>query len=123
MAPAIHEVNSWLSSRLAKDKKAKESDTNAAAAKMQRSKSPREKRQEDAAVMKANQEASLGDGTKQHLFLAKYLGIILIKGGVTMIVMAVTFSDARSMLWLLTATTAKNTHTMIASTLPTQIAY
>jgi hypothetical protein len=43
--PAIHKVNSWLSGRLAKDK-------------------IREKRQEDAAVMKTNQKASLGDETK-----------------------------------------------------------
>jgi septal ring factor EnvC (AmiA/AmiB activator) len=83
MAPAIHKVNSWLSGRLAKDKKSKETDTSAAAAKRQRTKSPREKRQEDAAVMKANEKASLGDETKQHLFLAKYLGILLIKGDAT----------------------------------------
>jgi hypothetical protein len=95
MAPAIHEVNSWLSGRLAKDKESKETDTSAAAAKRQRTKSPREKRQEDAAVMKANQKASLGDETKQHFFLAKYLGNLLIKGDVTMIVTDVTFLDAR----------------------------
>jgi hypothetical protein len=107
MAPAIHEVNSWLSGRLAKDKKkSKETDTSAAAAKRRRTKSPREKRQEEAAVMKAKQKASLGDETKQHLFLAKYLGILLIKDDVTMIVTDVTFSDERS-IWLLTTTTAK----------------
>jgi hypothetical protein len=91
-------VNSWLSGRLAKDKKSKETDTSAVAAKRQRTKSPREKRQEDAAVMKTK--------TKQHFFLAKYLGILLIKDGVTMIVTDVTFLDERS-IWLLTATTAK----------------
>jgi hypothetical protein len=108
MAPAIYEVNSWLSCRLAKAKKSKETDTgeDAAATKRQTTKSPREKRQEDAAIMKADQKASLKDKTKQHLFLAKYLGILLIKDGVTMIVTAATFSDPRSM-WLLTATKAK----------------
>jgi hypothetical protein len=89
-----------LSARLAKDKNVKQ------IASRPRTKSPREKRQEDAAVMKANQKASLGDGTKQHLFLAKYLGILLVKDNVTMIVTGATFSAARSM-WLLTATTAK----------------
>jgi hypothetical protein len=89
-----------LSARLAKDKNVKQIGSRP------RTKSPREKRQEDAAVMKANQKASLGDGTKQHLFLAKYLGILLVKDNVTMIVTAATFSAARSM-WLLTATTAK----------------
>jgi hypothetical protein len=56
--------------------------------------------------MKANQKASLGDETKQHFFLAKYLGILLIMGDVTMIITDVTFLDARS-IWLFTATTAK----------------
>ena len=56
--------------------------------------------------MKAYQNTRLKDGTKQHLFLAKYLGILLIKDGVTRIVTAATFSDARS-IWLLTATKAK----------------
>jgi hypothetical protein len=38
MAPAIHEVNSWLSGRLVKVKKSKETDTSAAATKSQRTK-------------------------------------------------------------------------------------
>jgi hypothetical protein len=68
-APAIHEVNSWLSGRLAKVKKSKETDRSAAATKRQRTKSPQEKRQEDATVIKGNQKA---------LFLAKYLGILFM---------------------------------------------
>jgi hypothetical protein len=57
--------------------------------------------------MKGDQKASDKDGKKQHLFLAKYLGILLInKDGVTMIVTAATFSYRRC-TWLLTAAKAK----------------
>jgi hypothetical protein len=107
MAPAIHEVSSWLSSRLAKDnKKSNEAGSSAAQKETQRIKSPGEKRQKDAAVMKRYQKDSLRDASKQHLFLAKYLGILLMKSGVIMIVTTAKFSADRK-IWLLTANTAK----------------
>jgi hypothetical protein len=83
----------------------KSNQTSPDAAQKQRN-TPREKRQKEAAIMNASHTARLKDGTKHHLFLAKYLGILLIKDGVTRIVTAATFSNARS-IWLLTATTVK----------------
>jgi hypothetical protein len=61
--------------------------------------------------MKANQKASLGDETKQHLFLAKYLlGVLLIKGDVTMIVTEVTFILERAEHLVIDRNCGKATH-------------
>jgi hypothetical protein len=55
-------------------------------------KTQREKRQEEAAVIKVAQRPQIGDSTKHHLFLAKYLDILLTKDEVTWIVTGVTFT-------------------------------
>jgi hypothetical protein len=51
------------------------------------------------------QRPRIGDSTKQHLFLAKYLDILLIKDDVTRIVTGVNFTEDRA-CWTLTAATA-----------------
>jgi hypothetical protein len=92
MVPSVLDVNSWLSSRLARDKKDKKSSTSAGPTrkkkrnktprekrKKKRNKTPREKQQEEAATIKVARQAHIGDNTKQHLFLSKYLDILLIK--------------------------------------------
>ena len=107
MAPAVHEINSWLSSRLSKEKKATQTPTDPSAAQAKkRNKTVREKRQDEAAVMKKDQKDCLQDITKKHLLIAKYLDILLIKDDVTRIVTAVTFSVERS-IWVLSAKPAK----------------
>jgi hypothetical protein len=79
MAPSVRDVNSWLSSRLARQKKEQKNGTNAAPTrKKTRNKTQREKLQEEAAVIKVAQRPQSGDSTKHHLFLAKYLDILLI---------------------------------------------
>jgi hypothetical protein len=85
MAPSMHDVNSWLSSRLARKKRTEE-----------RNKTQREKRQEEAAVIKVAQRPQIGDSTKHHLFLAKYLDILLIKDDITRIVTGVNFTVDRA---------------------------
>jgi hypothetical protein len=106
MAPSVHDVNSWLSSRLAREKKDQNSSTSAGPTRTKkRNKTQREKRQEEAAVIKMDQRPQIGDSTKQHLFLAKYLDILLIKDDVTRIVTGVNFTVDRA-CWTLTAATA-----------------
>jgi hypothetical protein len=68
-------------------------------------KTQREKRQEEAAVIKKDQRPQIGDSTKQHLFLAKYLDILLIKDDVTRIATGLNFAVDRA-CWTLTAATA-----------------
>jgi hypothetical protein len=123
MAPSVHDVNSWLSSRLAREKKDQNSSTSPTR-KKKRNKTQREKRLEEAAVIKVAQRPQIGDSTKQHLFLAKYLDILLIgdstkqhlflakyldilliKDNVTRIVTYVNFTVNRA-CWTLTAATA-----------------
>jgi hypothetical protein len=98
IAPSVHEVNSWLSSRLALEKKEQKSGqdrsrvngfirargklalekkeqksgTNAGPTrKKTRNKTQREKRQEEATVIKVAKRPQIGDSTKHHLYLAK----------------------------------------------------
>jgi hypothetical protein len=106
MAPSVHDVNSWRSSRLARQKKEQKHGTNAGPTrKKTRNKTQREKRQEEAAVIKVAQRPQIGDSTKHHLFLAKYLNILLIKDDITRIVTSVNFTVDRA-CWTLTAATA-----------------
>ena len=103
MAPSVHDINSWLSSRLAREKKDRNSSTSAGPTlKKKIKKTEREKRQEEAAVA---QRPQIGDSTKQHLFLAKYLDILLIKDDVTRIVTGLNFTVDRAW-WTLTAAIA-----------------
>jgi hypothetical protein len=73
--------------------------------KKKRNKTQREKRQEEAVVNKVAQRPQIGDSTKQHLFLTKYLDILLIKDNVTRIVTGVNFTVDRA-CWTLTTATA-----------------
>jgi hypothetical protein len=106
MAPSVHDVNSWLSSRLVRKKKDQKSGTNAGPTrKKKRNKTQREKRQEEAAVIKVAQRPPIGDSTNRPLFLAKYLDTFLIKDDVTRIVRGVNLTADRA-CWTFTAATA-----------------
>jgi hypothetical protein len=109
VAPSVHEVNSWLRTRLSQAKKAESSNDQAnsvARNTKKKNKSLQEKRQEDAAVLKRDQAIAVAAKAKRQLFLAKYRGILLENYSVIRIVKSVEYSNART-IWGLVAVRAK----------------
>jgi hypothetical protein len=95
----MHDVNSWLSSRLAREEKEQGNGTNAGPTrKKTRNRTQREKRQEEAAVIKGVRRPQIGDSTKHYLFLAK-------EDDITRVVTGVNFTVDRA-CWTLIAATA-----------------
>lgn len=99
LRPDVHEVNSWLSSRLKQDKA---SSTSSDDKRESANRTLREKRQHDASVLKREQSMAARDDSKYHLFLAKYRDVLLLKGNDVMIVTDVKF-DQVGKVWKVVA--------------------
>jgi hypothetical protein len=105
LRPSVHEVISWYTSRLKKEKE--KSKTKASSArKKSEPKSDRHKRQEVAASLKMVERTKTKDPNKKHLFVAKYIDIYLSKDDVARVVTAVEYSTGRK-TWFIEATRAK----------------
>ena len=105
MAPKVHEVSSWLSSRLARDDKKQKQTTKKEESK-QHIKMAFEKWQDEAAVLKKDQATKAADPERRQLFLSKYLGIVLTKDECVQIVTGVEYS-ADLKLWMAMTKAAK----------------
>jgi hypothetical protein len=100
MRPDIQEIASAVGALLKKDESRPESN------KKRTAKTEQQKRQEEAGVLKVVQNRAKNDQSKRHLFLAKYIGINLIKDDQTRTITSVEYS-VEDKIWFVRATLAQ----------------
>jgi hypothetical protein len=94
LAPTQAEVSSWLSSRLQKEKRAM-NGLEPAASTQREPKTMFEKKQADAQSISKVHQAERSNPENEDLWLAKYLGVVMIVEGITRIVTSVEFHVVR----------------------------
>jgi hypothetical protein len=106
LAPTQAEVSSWLSGRLQKEKRASNGLEPAASTQRNQYKTVFQKKQEYAQSISKIHQAERSNLESEDLWLAKYIGMVMIVEGTTRIVTSVEFSHGKN-AWILKAQKAK----------------
>ena len=106
LVPSIQAVSSWLAGRLKQTSDALDGSEGSSSKSNKPKRFAEEWQQSSAEVLTESQRKAATDQTKEHLFLATYQGVLLVKDGITRMITSVKF-DAMRRIWVVLAARAE----------------